>query len=459
MNTEIKPGPSSFAIQSGSSIRLVAIVRGVATDAEIVSGLAKLGVTATLIATLPNDWPAEDVPPLSSNERYARAEGTYTGSGEMPTSIPLPNAILIVFQAWIVTADARVVDVAREFPELFGGDLVGGLARGANVDADAFYPALIAWGEANRTPPEWLLRVFYLESRINPHVGNALGYVGLNQLAGTQLRAQFHVEPSDYLTWSASRQLREVVGPWYTRAIGSSLGHPPRSPGTLYALNLAPGRVKTRGDAPGAIMYAAGSSEYAANALLDVDRSDTITIGDFDAFMTRLSTQAPYRAAAADLERYKSSATASNAWKWALGIALGAAAIAGGIYYYKAKIQPTRVHYAVVRKGVSASELELLWRTQPIGQSLSGHRSGLAYTKTPGIFAFTAPEQLFDTYTWLHARKRIDDYEVIEFLGDVIDRPVDSEGVVVKPRTIVQRIPLRDFAQQYGAQENPRRGS
>jgi len=93
---------------------------------------------------------------------------------------------------------------------------------------------------------------------------------------------------------------------------------------------------------------------------------------------------------------------------------------------------------------------QVLYRAQPKGRGLAGHTSGLAYEKVNGIFAFETPEQLFDTYSWLHMRKNIDDYEMITFLGQIVDRPVDSEGVVVNPVRIISRIPLRKFVEQVG---------
>jgi murein DD-endopeptidase MepM/ murein hydrolase activator NlpD len=72
--------------------------------------------------------------------------------------------------------------------------------------------------------------------------------------------------------------------------------------GALYALNIAPGRVKTQGDSAGAVMYSSPSKEYQSNAPLDIDRSGSITIGDFDAFMARLQKEPLYQAAKAKLD-------------------------------------------------------------------------------------------------------------------------------------------------------------
>lgn len=92
-----------------------------------------------------------------------------------------------------------------------------------------------------------------------------------------------------------------------------------------------------------------------------------------------------------------------------------------------------------------ASTPEIFYRVQPKGKSLFGHTSGLAYEKVPGVFAFTDPEQLFDTYTWIHVRKSLSNYEMVKFRGRVIDRPDDSEGVVVEPESELERLPLEQW--------------
>jgi len=88
-----------------------------------------------------------------------------------------------------------------------------------------------------------------------------------------------------------------------------------------------------------------------------------------------------------------------------------------------------------------------LYRVQPIGTSIFGHSSGLAHRRMAGIFAFEDPHKLFETYTWLHIRKRLDEYELVEFVGTVVDRPADSKGVVAIPSRLVRRTPLRQWVQ------------
>lgn len=82
------------------------------------------------------------------------------------------------------------------------------------------------------------------------------------------------------------------------------------------------------------------------------------------------------------------------------------------------------------------------YRFQPTGKALQGHTSGLAYEKVAGIFAFTDPCMVLDTYTWCHISKHADQYELVCFEGTLVDAPADSEGVVVLPITETYRIPL-----------------
>jgi hypothetical protein len=91
------------------------------------------------------------------------------------------------------------------------------------------------------------------------------------------------------------------------------------------------------------------------------------------------------------------------------------------------------------------AELHTYYRVQPKGKSIHTHQSGLAYEKVPGIFAFEDPNTIYDTYTWIHIQKNINNYEIIKFLGELVDRPSDSEGVVVKPEKILERIPMKAF--------------
>lgn len=93
---------------------------------------------------------------------------------------------------------------------------------------------------------------------------------------------------------------------------------------------------------------------------------------------------------------------------------------------------------------------ELFYRVQPKGKELKGHTSNLgSYQQVPGVFAFQDPQQLFDTATWLHVRKNLPAYEMITFTGTEVERPADSEGIVVEPHIIVSREPMTEWVKQH----------
>lgn len=169
------------------------------------------------------------------------------------------------------------------------------------LDAPA-YPAIRELGADLGVPARWVLSVFYLESRFMPGICNELGYCGLSQIASSTLRAQFRVEPSEYKLWPASRQVRDVIAPWYTEVVRDYLKKAPRSPGVLYALNLAPGVVAKSGDGADVVLYAAPDNRYEQNKGLDVDKDGRITIADLDAYIAKLVLEPQFQTAAKTLD-------------------------------------------------------------------------------------------------------------------------------------------------------------
>lgn len=67
-----------------------------------------------------------------------------------------------------------------------------------------------------------------------------------------------------------------------------------------------------------------------------------------------------------------------------------------------------------------------------------------------GVFAFENPETLFGTYSWIHVSKNLPKYEMIEFEGRLVDRPSDSEGVVVEPLREIRRTPMLEWLPKNG---------
>lgn len=195
---------------------------------------------------------------------------------------------------------------------------------------DPFFPALVRLGQETSVPSEWYLALLYLESRFQPEICNAYGYCGLNQMSSKYLRDSLHIDPADYRTWSASRQLTEVIAPWYKRVIHDMLGTKiPRSPGVLYALNLYPASVKNRGDRPETKIIDGSSSDayerkaYEANKALDVNKNGAIEIVDLDQFLAGLTKQAAYqkeltrlRAVSGGEAPVTPGTTESHSWGW-----------------------------------------------------------------------------------------------------------------------------------------------
>jgi len=86
------------------------------------------------------------------------------------------------------------------------------------------------------------------------------------------------------------------------------------------------------------------------------------------------------------------------------------------------------------------------YRVQPKGLGVLGHKSKLGAEPVEGVFAYENPETMFGTYSWKYISKRLPDYEMVEIDGRLIDRPPDSEGVVVEPSRVVRRTPISEFA-------------
>lgn len=169
---------------------------------------------------------------------------------------------------------------------------------------DEFFPSLRILAAQLGVPPQWFLNLIYLESRFQTTAHRpGSQYYGLTQLNAADIVKE-GVDPNGFLTWSASDQLR-IIGPWYIATARAYLpqGGTISSPGVLYALNLAPGSVKNNGTSQNAVMYAAPSPYYYANAGgynhangwgLDFNRDGTITIGDLDLFMSKLTRESAY---------------------------------------------------------------------------------------------------------------------------------------------------------------------
>jgi hypothetical protein len=189
-----------------------------------------------------------------------------------------------------------------------------------NLD-DAFYPMLVNFANGVGVPAEWFLNFLYLESRFDPTAFNGR-YAGLNQMDMYEL-PKYGTNLDDYRAWTASQQLQGVVIPFFKAQL-KYLSKPPRSPGVLYALNLYPLSLKTRGDAPDSVIIGRDSSNpkevqaYYANANkgmpdsrghcgLDFDCDGEITVQNLDEKLAELTHSNEYRVALAKL--YAAGAT------------------------------------------------------------------------------------------------------------------------------------------------------
>lgn len=110
----IRAGMGSYGVTPGGVYRFYATVRGAGpgTTVEYWRALVAAGFGRDVHlwpAGRPSDWPAEDVPPLSSDEIVLRGEGTFQGS-KVPTAVVLPSGgSAVIWSLWEhADAPARV---------------------------------------------------------------------------------------------------------------------------------------------------------------------------------------------------------------------------------------------------------------------------------------------------------------------------------------------------------------
>ena len=132
---------------------------------------------------------------------------------------------------------------------------------------------------------EALLLVIYAESGCDPHARNGQ-YVGLMQ-TGNELRAavKYPGSADDYAAL-------DVVGqcPWLRKVLAvqlSRLGRLPANVQELWAMNLAPARLKSGA----AVLYNRDrdAAAYKGNAALDLEKDGDITIDDLHGVLIKLS--------------------------------------------------------------------------------------------------------------------------------------------------------------------------
>jgi hypothetical protein len=182
--------------------------------------------------------------------------------------------------------------------------------------------------------PADVLLVLYGESGLNPaSPGHVSAYEGLNQINQPYLKTR-GIDPADYLTWPASRQMREVVGPFLVNQVHTLLKKAVRSAGVLEACNLYPANVARHGDAPEAIIIDSQSPDagerqaFQANKALDRNGDGKITISDLDEWLTGRSKDKAFQA---ELARLGGSPTPIGGGLAAMIVLV---AVLGGLAYY-----------------------------------------------------------------------------------------------------------------------------
>ncbi len=246
-----------------------------AFERAVATGLAQLRAFANTLS-------ARDLLVFGIGEHLSHAEEALAG-GDFPRALSHMRAV--------GPQIAQAVAQARP-------------ARAAGVGAvdSAFASAL--WNPfyaQTGIRPEWIVPVLAAESGLNPGVPNQAGYpyYGLNQVSGSYLQAR-GIDPSDYLTWPASRQLVQVVTPFMASQI-AAVGVRPQSGARVYQLNFLPATLPTAPSLtsvlarrpPGGCPSGRSSSFYCANAGFDTARKGYIDVQDLADSVARQAAK-PY---------------------------------------------------------------------------------------------------------------------------------------------------------------------
>lgn len=123
MNTPVPLAGLNFPLQPGTRYRLSGYVRGGNPDASALISTGFDGATVESWGTVgvPSDWPPEDLPPASSDEKLFRFEGTWIGSGSLPSAITTPNGSFLIYQVWSYNPPLEVISANSS---VSGGDVL-----------------------------------------------------------------------------------------------------------------------------------------------------------------------------------------------------------------------------------------------------------------------------------------------------------------------------------------------
>ena len=191
------------------------------------------------------------------------------------------------------------------------------------------YSAL-RWGAGELgTTPEELLKVFYIECKLNPADAHCEGSyptaIGLNQITRVNAAAMkiSEAERLSLLDMSAAEQMPYVVRSFLAARGGKPFSSPPDAV-TLYQTNIAPSTV------PNEVLYteAKNPKAYYANRWLDKDNDGAITRSDLHRIMAEVMKATKYQQAVHELH---TTSDPGGLLDWLL---LGAA-LGGAYYAYK----------------------------------------------------------------------------------------------------------------------------
>jgi len=116
MNTPILLNGLSYGpLTPGNRYRLSGYIRGGVPDGSALTNAGFDPATAKSWGTVgvPSDWPTEDLPPSSSDEQIFRFEGTWIGSGTLPSSIQTNNGTFLIYQVWLYIAPLENVNLVQ----------------------------------------------------------------------------------------------------------------------------------------------------------------------------------------------------------------------------------------------------------------------------------------------------------------------------------------------------------
>jgi hypothetical protein len=194
-DTLLTPGLTTYATTYAQDYRISGIVNGTASAQDVQNALTLAGFSSLVYSEPPAappsaNWPAENLPALSSGERYFRAEGIWMNQQPLATAITLTSGTSIIFtEVWSHLPDLTPITLtsANEVPspalpqsESGGWWLLGGLTALAGAAAIAAL-ALNGGEPPHRNPlyqENMVRKVGGRWAFVSRHTGRPLAYWG-----------------------------------------------------------------------------------------------------------------------------------------------------------------------------------------------------------------------------------------------------------------------------------------